>query len=559
MRTILVYVYCFLICFTAALLTADSAAAASSVKGTFVEAVYTTVQIDDETTEKRLSGVTIENEQRRTTTFALDTNASLSINGIGVTIEAFKTGMPIEATIDLRRVKAMTGQSSNIPGAIDTRDKVLTGTINRIDPNGGFVSIRLGNNQTKTYYLNDRTEVFKGTKLVDLSVLYEGDRVKLTFSSYNTPYIQSIDVNTQGIKIERLVRGTIQTIDPIRRKLTIQNEKTFKDWKWDDKLPRQTTSYTYTAKTPIYVGNQPIAIDKARYYRNNEVYFVTVRQFDKEVIQKIVIKKGNERTFYEPMLSVSLAQKKLTLQKSGSVSYHPGTILIRNGRIVDASSLPFKGSAFVVTDGRQKSEYANVIHITNDGFDSPNLVHHSLYFGRLTGTSSYQLSLSNVQKLTENRWTALPNTSLAFSNDTASVEDFRENVLTIVPQQDEVKEHLGSYGYFYVSNGHIVGMHLIGETSLKAQLISVGRLEKVTYGSLQNDPTKTAPVKIDVRNVSRFMGGAWDEAGYIKNMDIQQTTFIRDGHVISAEELNVHDRLYIVHESVVKGRIILVN
>ncbi|MCP3763145.1 hypothetical protein NLX67_12205 [Domibacillus sp. A3M-37] len=540
--------YSLLICLAVNGLLAQPASAASVVKGTFVEAVYEYVQIDDETSEKRLTGVMIQNEQGKITTLAIDSTAALSINSIGVTIDAFKTGMLVEATVNLRLIKTMSGQSFSSPGAIDTRDKVVTGTINRIDPNGAFLSIRFDNGQSKTYYLNNQTEVFKGTTLVDLSVLYEGDRAKLTFFSYNSSYIQSIDVNTQGIKIERLAKGTIQTIDPIRRKLTVKNETTFKDWKWD-KSPSTQKSYTYTAKTPIYVGNQPIAIDKARYYQNNEAYFVTVRQFNKEVVERIVIRKSNERTFYEPMSSVNLSQKRLGLQKSGSVSYHNGTILIRNGRMVDANSLPFKGSAFVVTDGRQKSEYANVIHITNDGFQSPNLVNHTLYFGRISRTNGYNLTITDTSELKGNKWSTVASPSLSFSNDTAAVRDYARGVLKIVPQQDEVKEYLDSYGYFYVADNEIIGMHLINENTPAAQLVSVGRLEAIN----------NAKTILTVRNVSQSQTGVWEQTGNISNMNIEQTTFIRDGHVISAEELNMGDRLYIVHESVVKGRIILVN
>lgn len=538
----------FLLFFIIAGISPYETYAASSVKGTFEEAVYEYVQLDNDTTEKRLTGVKIRNEQNKTVVFTIDSSAALTINSVGVTIEAFKTGMPIQATINLRRVKAMSGSSFQSPGAIDTRDKIVNGTINRIDPNGAFLSIRLDDNKTKTFYLNEGTEVFKGTALVDLSTLYEGDRVKLTFDSSNTSYIQSINVNTQGVKIERLAKGTIQTIDPLRRKLTIKNESTFTDWKWDDKLPRQT-SYTYTAKTPIYAGNQPIAIDKARYYQNNEAYFVTVRQFNKEVVERIVIKQNKERTFYEPISSANLSQKKLSLLKSGSVTYHNGTILIRNGRIVDSNSLPFKGSAFVVTDGLQKSEYANVIHVTNDGFQSPNLANHTLYFGQISYSNGYRLTISNTSQLNGNRWTSSGPVSLSFSNDTVSVEDRGTGYIDIVPQQDEVREHIGSYGYFYVANGHITGLHLVDGPSLKASLISVGRLD-----SLSTDQ-KT----IIVRNVSHWTNGSWEETGRLQQMDIQQTTFIRDGSVISANELNIHDRLYMVHESAVKGRIILVN
>ena len=41
------------------------------------------------------------------------------------------------------------------------------------------------------------------------------------------------------------------------------------------------------------------------------------------------------------------------------------------------------GTALFVTDGRESSQYANVVHITNDGFQSPNLTNHTLYYGQI--------------------------------------------------------------------------------------------------------------------------------------------------------------------------------
>lgn len=522
------------------------AKAASTAAGIFVEAVYQNVQLDDGTNEKVLTGIVIQNSQGRKITLNIDSSAKLTIDTLPVTMDAFKSGMKIQAVVNMRRVKELKGQSAEHPGAIDPKDRVLTGTVNRIDPNGRFLSLKLDSGLSKTYYLNQETEVFKETSLVDLSALYEGDRVKLSFSSYNSNYIRTIDVNTEGIKIEHLYKGTIQQIDPIRRKLVVKQEKVFQDWKWKN-TPISHNSYTYSPNTIIYSGNRLIERDQIRHYQNQEVYFVTVRQFGREIVEKMIIRSSNERTFYEPMSSVNTPGSKITLKDSGPIPYHKGTILIRNGRLVEASSLPFKGTAFIVTDGGLKSEYANIVHITNDGFQSPNLTNHAIYFGQVGHTNGYSLTLKNARILSSNKWIDTMPVSLSFSNTTTAVRDFGTDVLSVIPQQNEIKSQIGKYGYFYVANNQIVGMHLVELNTPVASIISAGRIEEV------NSVSK----KIKIRNVSQWKNGAWDQAGNIFSMDIKQTTIIRDGRVISSKDLKAGDRLYFLHESTVKGRLLL--
>lgn len=537
------------------LFTPAQADANSVMKGTFVDVIYEEVPIDGAVTEKRLKNITIQNEQGRTITLAIDPFTKLTVDTLPTTIDAFKLGMEVEADVNLRRVKELRGQSGEYPAEIEHRDRVITGTVNHIDPNGTFLSVRLDNGNSQTYYLNAETEIFKGTTLTDLSVLYEGDRVKLTFMEYNTNYISSIEINTQGMKVEHLYKGTVQQIDSSRHKLIIKNEQAFRDWKWQPTNPSGNTSYPYSTKTPIYVGNQPINRDRFHYYKNHDIYFVTVSQFGQEVIQKMVIKRNNERTFYEPMTSVNLSSNWLKLKTAGLIPYHDGTILIRNGRIVDENSLQLQpgGTAFVVTDGAQKSQFANVVHVTNDGFQSPNLTNHSIYFGQISSTNGYQLSLKNAQLLSHNYWRSSTAPKLSFSNDTVAVEDFRSSVLTIVPQQDELKDHVGEYGYFYVANNTIIGTHIVGTSSSPAQIVSVGRFD----GFAQYETGK--PTAIIVRTVSQWQSGVWTDTGRINSMNIKQTTIIRDGKIIDADELKIGERLYLLHESEVKGRILFVN
>ena len=51
-------------------------------------------------------------------------------------------------------------------------------------------------------YMNRQTEVFKGTTRTDLNVVYEGDRVKLIFDTYDTNYIASVEVIVKAFKLK---------------------------------------------------------------------------------------------------------------------------------------------------------------------------------------------------------------------------------------------------------------------------------------------------------------------------------------------------------------------
>ena len=203
----------------------------------------------------------------------------------------------------------------------------------------------------------------------------------------------------------------------------------------------------------------------------------------------------------------------------------------------------------MITEGFNKTEYANVIHATNDGFQSPNLTNHTIYFGQINNADSYELTLKNAKKLQNNYWAGITNPKLTFGDDTNVVRDFRSSILKVFAK-NELNNYSGEYGYFYVSNNQIVAAHIVGTNSYMAQNVSVGRLKSInTYNQ----------DIIQVQNVSQWQNGYWREAGLISRMDIEQATIIRDGKVITADDLQVNDRLFILNDSASKVLVNLVD
>lgn len=535
--------------------SANSTEASERITGTFVKANYEEVLVDKDTTKKELRSVTIKNDAGRTATYTVDKYTHLSVDTIAVKIDAFKLGMKVEADIQNLYFKTLHAKTDTPGAVIEPNAKAYSGMVTYMDRDRKGLTITLDDGRVKNVYINSETQFFKKGKLTTSSSLYEGDRVNIKFSVYNSNYITLLDILEPGVQVAGLYKGTLHQIDPINRKIIVRDETKFQNWHWYDNNPKSTTSYYYSTKTPIYFENKPVPHNQLRKYANLKVYLATVNKNGKEQVERIIIQKNAERTFYEPLQSFNGKTKEIRLMDSQRFRYHDGSILIRNGRLVSPESLGAYGTAFVAASGPIKTQYANIIHISNDGLNSPNLSDHSIYFGKISGVLGYKLRLSDASELKNNVWSSMKEKDLNFNNETYAVEEYGVKFITLIPQMD-LRFMMGYYGYFYISDDNqVTAIQLTDGSKTPATITLAGRLSKLDpapYG-------KVTPTKISVRNVSRWMKGAWVDQAEVKEMNIQQATFIKDGAVIQPSELEINDRLFIIAESVVKGKIILVD
>ncbi len=518
-------------------------------KGVLVDASYEEVTLDDRSIEKQLKTITLVNNNGNTTTLNIDKNTKFFINSTSATSASFREGMFVEATVDFRKVKELQGFADIPQGGADAAiGEFFTGTVNEIDKYGSFISINLKDRQSQKYYLDENTQVFKDRKLVDLSELYEGDRVKLALSSHDSKTLATIEINVEGIEVEQVYKGVIQQIDTTQQKIVVKGEQFLQNWDWEytnSTYPNSISNRLFTAKTPIYVGNKKIDPSQLRYYVNNEVYYVTINQLGKELIQKIVINVKDEYSYNDTLYSVDTADKKIRLTKAGSIPYHNGTIIIRNGRLIDPSALSQSGNAYVVTAGVSSNQSANIIYVTNNGFQSPSLSNHSVYFGQISSLNNYNLTLNNVNKLSNNYWYSNSLTNFKFSNSTVVTEHYSNSTIT---KTNQFTDTVGQYAYFYVKDNHIVAAHIV-HSYYPAQYISVGKYDK-TYSS---------DYRIALNNSSQWTSGSWTNITGLNYYYTAQAVILKNGKAISRAELNPNDRLFIIHDAYLNAEFILVN
>lgn len=123
------------------------------------------------------------------------------------------------------------------------------------------------------------------------------------------------------------------------------------------------------------------------------------------------------------MLSVDTKYQLLKLKSAGSLYFHDGTILIRNGRLIEPNGLLAYGTAFVISDGAARDNYAQVVQVTSDSFMSPNLAGHELYYGRLSQADGYLIEINDAMKIESNVFKKTDHAVLSVSNSTKAIVD----------------------------------------------------------------------------------------------------------------------------------------
>lgn len=487
-----------------------------------------------------LLNVYLKNQKGFVNKFRVDQTTALKINNTPTVPDGFKYGMDVQFERQgLGKLSVLQGISKIDEGVISENSKEVTGTVLKIDPNGMFIQVKTNAGKQEEYFLNKDTQYFKGVESVDMSYMYEGDRVKLRFSDIDTKLATQVEIYKDGLLIENLYRGQIQMVNTSTNRLTVRNPYTLTNWEFNGQNNKLKT-FKFDNSTSIYYGNRKILKSNIRKYRNSDAYFVTTNMNGTEIVKKIVIVQNFERTYFNDLKTVNLTSnlKSFTLNQDGRFYLHGGTILVRNGRLIEPLSLTSKGSAFVITDGVTKSNYSHVVNVVNDSFLSPNLASHELYVGQLTKVDNrgYKIEVADLQKLESNYFGTPSNTNatFAFSNNT-DVKKINNSIkLDVTNMQTEV----GRYGYFYVKDGHVRAVQFTDpSTILPADTIHTGRV------------TAVSTPDIDMENVTTWSNGTWTLSPALTSVDLSTALIIKNGEVISETDIQLTDRVVLIRNA----------
>ncbi len=512
-----------------------------------------------------------------------DGRTKLMIDDRGATIKDFRKGMDIYVELKGRKIVHMDSFSTDYPAHITKEGKKRSGIVKSIDRDQIVIITAIGTEET--YFTSPSTITLQGGKTVSLNNLYVGDRVKFHFDDIDTNIASKVVIEGDSIAIKDLYRAEIAVTNRMSSVVTFNNVAVFRNGEWEQK---ENIRLPYNSDLPLYVAREKIDYKNIESYRGKTVYIALKDFFGRDGAEKMVVKNQYETTFSDKIEGVNWFTSEIKLSNTRNIGFNEGTMVIKNGRLVDQYSITSNSSALVVANGREyvnpegqkvSSKTADVIYIYDEDINNSNIGMDRIYAGRVDSLGEYSLDLKDFFVLDKNKWESFGATKkLFFDNETfvydldKTLEDGQteeDRKLTIqqfitgeyhvdennLSQIDKDRGTRDYYAYIYTDGDRISGIYLM------KQMNSLLR-QTVTTASV-----KTAPLKNEVtQNIDLVLKDAKDwserlEKWTIRSADtpirIQGALIMKNGKRIKAEELKVNDRLYLVRDEPI-GKIIVV-
>ncbi|WHT48011.1 hypothetical protein QNH10_18490 [Sporosarcina thermotolerans] len=101
---------------------------------------------------------------------------------------------------------------------ISEQSRIIFGTLQYLDKNGRYLTIKRDNGGLENYYFQRHTLIINDKGAAGLSALIEGDRLRLQFTETGSSRIDKVEVLNEEKEIESIRKGKIHQLDALSGK-----------------------------------------------------------------------------------------------------------------------------------------------------------------------------------------------------------------------------------------------------------------------------------------------------------------------------------------------------
>lgn len=485
--------------------------------------------------------------------FAVADNACFTIDNIPAKLSDFRPGMEIYAKLQGKSIILLEGYSTTQLGYIAPGSKVRTGTVTKIDRD--TLELLLSTGDKITCYTSSATVVSRNGTSTTLDSLYEGDWVKCFYDNPNDNIISRINIEGSSILVDNVYQGSLKTVDAVENAVILGNLKVLNNGQWTDLTA--TRKIYYNDQAPIFMGGQSISTRNLKYYQGKTVYAATKDFFGREQIEKMVLKNQYESKYEGQIKNVNWYTDALELSNNKNLTFNDGTIIIKNGRLVDKYALNEDNDALVMADSNGGGGIANIISVYNVDVNNSNIGQHYIYAGRMDQIFQDTVLLTDFFTLNQNVWESFDEEKeLYYDNDTG-IYDLEEGQ-EITPQEfyskdyavDEDSERVEDnnledwHAYIYTDGDRIVSIAVQKNMdSLLSQRVTNGTIAAVQDDSLTGWTITVREAK-DWSNLHE----RWMARSSNLKVSLGQALVIKNNQIISPQQLTAGDRIYMVRD-----------
>jgi len=265
-------------------------------------------------------------------------------------------------------------------------------------------------------YNTDGVDVIKAGKLSKISQLKDGDNVKLLINEApNVTILKELTIEGGDKLVANVYKGKFEGYNDISDKILLSDPWVLRKGQWvkdsmgskEIKVGDNFIAYYGGEKKTIkklntHMNDMIVYIASEKDYGNGEnaVVATFVNYLDKEVLY-------NDKVF-------NTSANKFALEKALlNISYDQGTIVVKNGRLVQGSSVSADDYTYV--SANRDSDNGNIVAGVVSIEERPGAQAIQLYRGRISSIDEYKnVTLQSYSKLNGVNW-EYANTPMTFS------------------------------------------------------------------------------------------------------------------------------------------------
>lgn len=205
------------------------------------------------------------------------------------------------------------------------------------------VAIIVAGGDVAVYRRTNRTEAYRGGAPVSVAALDPGDIVTLTLSGPGETDVLRVDAQAAPYPAVELYRGRVQSVWHPRHELVLTGAERLAHGRWQRadewlRLPVATDA-------DVYVNGDPADLAAAGRQGIGQMAYVAVAADGSGAAVKVSVLPPASALFTASPAGVSYGRSEIVFPAEyGTVATGPGSILIRNGRLVDFYGLSAEGS-----------------------------------------------------------------------------------------------------------------------------------------------------------------------------------------------------------------------
>ncbi|AKL93642.1 S-layer domain containing protein [Clostridium aceticum] len=337
-------------------------------------------------------------------------SAKIQINGKDVALDQLLYGMEVKVTTVGDRTTDVQGYLEEDPdrhGYIPPGSRTKVGDILFIDSN--TVEIRSGGVRER-YKITTGTRVLRSERPANLFEIKTGDRVMLFFNDIYSPDIATIRVEDHERHITGVYRGQIEQVDQRNREVVLKNVSTYQQGRWV-KHPQDQVKLKAEGNL-LYEGTEQVTLRDLTTRRDQEAYVAVESSYGVPRVAKMLLKQGSSVVYESTISDVQYSTGRMVVDNTG-FTFHPGTIVVKNNRLVDTLNLDLRQNVYVAADILRGSRNASFVSIEytgmlEDRIDATRLV---IYRGLVEDIHHYGITIGRLGyrldylRLEDNQWT----------------------------------------------------------------------------------------------------------------------------------------------------------